>query len=235
MSSDVSLDELKRDLVIASRAAYRCGLVSFLGHLSVRVPNTDTFLIPVETAPGLAQVGKIAQLDVEGNRLDGDQMPNRELWIHARIYRARSDVGAVAHTHPPGCVALTAVGETVRPFSNSSAVFGTVPVYQRAGLILDSELGDEVARCLGAGGAMLLRGHGANVAAAGLKEALLKAWALEESAAVYLRALAAAGGDGSRVLGYNRDETGLLAREMYTEVAVERAWGYFTALAEGRL
>jgi L-fuculose-phosphate aldolase len=197
-------------------------------------------LIPVETAPGLAETGlaetdRMALMDLDGNRLDGEQMPNREFWIHARIYRARADVGAVAHTHPPGWAALTAIGETIRPISNSGAAFGVVPVYQRVGLILDRNLGDQVARCLGDGCMMLLRGHGANVADSGLKEALIKAGAMEETAGLFLRALAAAGGDTSRILHYDEEEAGALEREMYIPVAVDRAWGYFTALAAGTL
>src|SRR5438105_11875484 len=89
-------------------------------------------------------------MDLDGNPLEGDGTPNSEFWIHARIYAARPDVGAVAHVHSPGCVVLSQLGQTVRPLHNSAAVLGEVPVYETIGLIRSRQLGNEVAQVLGA-------------------------------------------------------------------------------------
>ena len=73
-----------------------------------------------------------------------------------------------------------------------------VPQYDRIGLIRSRELGDEVAATLGSKRAMLLRGHGANVADSDVRSATVVACLLEEAADLQLRALAAVGGRARR-------------------------------------
>ena len=53
-------------------------------------------------------------------------------------------------------------------------------VFDKVGVIRSRALGDEVAACLGSRCAMLLRGHGANVAEDNVRLAALKAIFLED-------------------------------------------------------
>src|SRR5436305_234121 len=99
------------------------GLVTATGHVSARVPGTDSFLIPPRSSPALAEPSTLLRLDNHGNIEAGEGIANSEFWIHACIYAARSDVNAVAHVHSPNCVVLGQIGETVRTLHNSAAVF----------------------------------------------------------------------------------------------------------------
>jgi ribulose-5-phosphate 4-epimerase/fuculose-1-phosphate aldolase len=225
---------LRRDLVRANQIAHASGLVTAFGHVSARVGG-DTFWIPSRASPALASLERLLLMDLDGNVLEGEGSPNTEFWIHARIYAARPDVGAVAHVHPPGCVALSQLGDTVRPLHNSAAVLGPVPVYEPVGLIRSRRLGDEVAGVLGQRRAMLLRGHGANVAATDVRQAAVLACFLEEGARLQLQALAAAGGDLSRLRFYEPSEQVLVAEQLDGRGPYERAWGYYSALAGGEL
>jgi ribulose-5-phosphate 4-epimerase/fuculose-1-phosphate aldolase len=229
------LEELRRDLVRANHIAHAAGLVTAFGHVSARLPGSDSFLIPTRASPALASAERLLLMDVEGNLLEGDGSPNSEFWIHARIYAARPDVGAVAHVHAPGCVVLSQLGQTVQPLHNSAAVLGTVRVYETIGLIRSPQLGDEVARALGQARAMLLRGHGANVVAAGVRQAAVLACFLEEGAQLQLQALAAAGGDPSRLRFYSPEEQALVGEQLDAAGPHERAWEYYSALAAGEL
>lgn len=220
---------LAEDVARANRVVHAAGLVTAFGHVSARLPQGRGFLIPGRSSPRLAEPGSLLELDFEGGRLDGEGEPNSEFWIHARIYAARPDAGAVAHVHPPACVALTALGETVRPLHNSGAFFGEVPVYHPAGLIRTRRLGDSAASVLGRAQAVLLRGHGANVVAADVRQAAVLACFLEEAAELQLRALAAAGGDASRLRFYDESELGLLAGQLEGR-PLERAWEYYSSL-----
>src|SRR6266705_220633 len=101
---------LKRDVVLANRIVERFGLSNAFGHASARIPGTDTFFMPTRRSPGLASASTLLVLDTEGKILSGRGTPNSELWIHARIYAARPDVGGVVHAHPPACVCLTQIG-----------------------------------------------------------------------------------------------------------------------------
>ena len=227
--------ELRRDLVLANRIAHATGLVTVFGHVSARLPGSDSFLIPTRSSPALASPERLLLMDLEGAVLEGEGTPNSEFWIHARIYAARPDVGAVAHVHPPGCVVLSQLGETVRPLHNSAAALGAVPVYEPVGLIRSRELGDRVAGVLGSSRAMLLRGHGANAVAADVRQAAVLACFLEEGAQLQMRALAAAGGDPSRLRFYDPLEQRLVAGQIDAAGPLARVWEYYSAVASGEL
>lgn len=186
------LDQAKKDLVRASHIIHQQGLVGAYGHVSARIPGTETFLFPPRMSPALVRLDNLLVLDVEGNQLSGDGRPNTEFWIHARIYKARPDVQSVCHVHSPNCVALGSLGETIRPLHASGGVFKDgVPVFDRITLIRSRELGDAVAKSLGKHRGMLLRGHGANLADRDVRHACVRALWMEEAADYQLRAMAA--------------------------------------------
>src|SRR5262249_51533095 len=137
----------------------------------------------------------------------GEGTPNSELWIHARIYAARPDIGSVVHAHPPGCVCLTQIGEPHRVVHNQGGPFyDDVALYEDIGLIRTRELGDRVAQCLGRRVAVMMRGHGITTASGDVRTATVAAIFLEESASLQLRMLAAAGGDAGRIKAYTKEE-----------------------------
>src|SRR5207302_9746656 len=120
------------------------------------IPGSENFLFPTRASPALASAHRLLTLDFEGQQIDGEGEPNTELWIHARIYAVRPDVGAVVHVHSPACVALAQIGEPLRILHHSAAIFADgVPLFERVGLIRSRELGDQVAATLGTCTAML--------------------------------------------------------------------------------
>jgi len=221
---------LRSDVALANLVIERFGLSNAFGHASARIPGTDRFLMPTRRSPGLATAATLLTVDLDGRVVDGDGAPNSEVWIHARIYAARSDVGGVAHVHAPSCVVLGQIGRTVRPLHNAGAVAGEVPVYQRPGLIRTRDLGDAVAAVLGHRRAMLLRGHGANVADADVRRAIVVACFLEEAARLQVDALAAAGGHEAWLRYYGAEEADRVRAELDTPVSMDRAWEYYAAL-----
>ena len=225
---------LRRDVALANRVIERFGLSSAFGHVSARIPGTSTFYFPTRRSPGLADENQLLVLDTDGNVVSGEGLPNSELWIHARIYAARPDVGGVAHAHPPACVCLTQIGQPLRVVHNQGGAFlDGVAEYEHIGLIRTRELGDLLARQLGRGVAVMMRGHGITTAVADVRTATVAACLLEESAAMQLRMLSAAGGDAGRIRVYTREEAERV-REQLTPTAVERAWEYYSLAAGQR-
>jgi ribulose-5-phosphate 4-epimerase/fuculose-1-phosphate aldolase len=224
--------ELRRDVETANRILERLGLSHAFGHASARIPGTDTFLLPTRRSPGLAEAASLLTIDTEGRIVAGDGEPNSEFWIHARIYAARTDVGGVVHAHPPHCVCLTQIGEPHRIVHNQGGIFaGGVPEYSRIGLIRSRELGDLVAKTLGGGIAVMMRGHGITTALSEIRSAAVAACYLEESAALQLKMLSAAGGDASKIRVISEEDAGPLKDQITGNVA-KRAWEYFAAVAE---
>jgi ribulose-5-phosphate 4-epimerase/fuculose-1-phosphate aldolase len=225
------MDELRRDVALANRILERTGLAHAFGHASARIPGTNTFLLPTRRSPGLAEADDLLVIDSEGKLLSGDGEPNSEFWIHARLYAARPDVGGVVHAHPAACVCLTQIGETHRVVHNQGGIFaGGVPEYSRVGLIRSRELGDLLAKTLGQGNSAMMRGHGITTAFSDVRSATVAACYLEESAALQLRMLAAAGGDAARIRAFTAEEAEGL-RDQITGSVAKRAWEYFSAVA----
>lgn len=218
-------------MATANRIAHAAGLVTAFGHVSARVPGAGRFLIPPRASPLLADPGRLLTMDLDGRVLEGHGQPNSEFWIHARIYAARPDVGGIAHVHAPACVVLGQIGAAPRPLHNSGTVPGETPLYERVGLVRSRELGDEVAKTLGSNRAMLLRGHGANVADADVRRAIVVACFLEESARLHLDALSATGGDAGRIRFYDGEESDRVAAELEGS-PLDRAWEHYREIAE---
>jgi L-fuculose-phosphate aldolase len=225
---------LRRDVALANLVIERFGLSGAFGHASARILGTDTFLMPTRRSPGFAAAGTLLVVDTEGRILSGKGKPNSELWIHARIYAARPDVGGVVHAHPLACVCLTQIGQPHRVVHNQGGAFiAGVPEYERIGLIRTRELGDLLAHKLGAGIAVMMRGHGITTAFADVRAATVAACFLEESARLQLDMLASAGGDASRIRAYTREEAESVGDQIGPRV-VERAWEYYAAVARER-
>ena len=225
---------LRRDVALANRIIERVGLSTAFGHVSARIPGTNTFLLPTRRSPGFADEAKLLVLDTDGNVRSGDGTPNSELWIHARAYAARPELGSVVHAHPPACVCLTQIGQPHRIVHHQGGAFsGGVAEYDRIGLIRSRELGDLLAASLGNCVAVMMRGHGITTAAADVRTATIAACFLEESADLQLRMLAAAGGDATRMRTFTLDEAERLSDQLSPGI-VERAWEYYAAVAQVR-
>jgi len=227
-------DLLRNDVALANRIIERLGLSSAFGHASARIPGTSTFFLPARRSPGFADASALLVLDTDGNVLAGDGTPNSEFWIHACIYAAHADIGSVVHAHPPGCVCLTQLGQPHRVVHNQGGPFhAAVAEYERIGLIRTRELGDLLAQSLGRNVAVMMRGHGITTAGADVRTATIAAVFLEESAALQVRMLAAAGGDATRIRAFSREESERVSDQLGSPI-VQRAWEYYAAVAGQR-
>lgn len=221
----MTINELKQDIVTASHILHQQGIAAAFGHVSARIPGTNKFIFPPRMSPALVRQDNLLLLDVDGNQLEGDGRPNTEFWIHARIYQARPDVQSVCHVHPPSCVVLGSLGETIRPLHASGAVFkNNVQVFDPITLIRTRELGDEVAKTLGQHGAMLLRGHGVNVADKDVRRVCIMTLWMEEAANYQLRAMAA-----GKPRYFTEQELGVIYPQVSGEEVSNRAWEYFSS------
>jgi HCOMODA/2-hydroxy-3-carboxy-muconic semialdehyde decarboxylase len=125
-----------------------------------------------------------------------DRKPYLERFIHAAIYKARTDVQSVVHSHSPSVIPFSVVGDKIRPVAHSSATIGPeVPIWDsqdRFGdtdlLISDMSMAEDFARVLGGGTCALMRGHGCTVVGGTIREAVYTAIYLERNADLQLKA-----------------------------------------------
>lgn len=175
--------EQKQMLVDAILMMERAQIIDFNGHFSARIPGTDRMLInsgkSVRCALG---VDDIVTIDLAGNLVEGDAVPPMEFHIHAEIYRRRPDVQAVVHTHPVWSTLLSMVGQPVLPVIMQAAVLGEIRQFSKTASINNQQLGQELAAALEDQRVIMLKSHGAVVAAEGILEAFVLGFYLEETA-----------------------------------------------------
>ena len=187
-------------LVIANRILYRHGVVDGFGHVSVRDPGApDRFLLSRSLAPGQVTRADVMTFDLDGSARNGDsRQPYLERFIHGEIYRARSDVGSVVHSHSPSVIPFGATRRTLKPLFHMSSFIGEgsalFEIREAGGntdmLIRDRPLGMALARSLGDRSVVLMRGHGSTVVGASIEEAVFRAVYTEMNARLQMQAIA---------------------------------------------
>jgi L-fuculose-phosphate aldolase len=171
--------------VTAARDMAREGLVTgSVGNVSAR--TAGGFLITptrVEyermTADGLAFVG------LDGAAASGSGEPSRESPLHAAIYRARADVGAIVHTHSVHATAWSFLPEPLGPPIEEIEYYGIGPIRTSEPAPAGSlALAGNAVLALGGGLAALLGRHGVVSVGATPQEALTVARVVELQAHV---------------------------------------------------
>src|SRR5438132_9685234 len=131
------------------------------GNVSVRL-GRDRFLItPTATSKLEVTESTLVVIDGSGKVVEGTRKPPGETELHLAAYRARPDVDAVLHAHPPYATAFGASRTPLEPVCLPEAVvsLGRVPL---AALALPGTPAaiDAVSRCAAEADAMLLPGNG---------------------------------------------------------------------------
>ena len=100
-------------------------------------------------------------VDLDGRIIEGDLKPSSDTASHLYIYRHRSDVGGVVHTHSTYASAFAAVGRPIPVSLTAQAdeFGGPIPCGGFA-LIGGEEIGQVVLEAIGNSCAVLLKNHG---------------------------------------------------------------------------
>lgn len=210
------------------------GVVDAFGHVSARHPDDPSrFLLSRSLSPAQVTAQDIMTFDQDGSIVgDDDRTPYLERFIHAAIYVARPDVQAVVHNHSHDLIPFGVTGTPIRPLIHvAGAVGGVVPIWDIADrfgdtnlLVTNMDQARDLAATLGGNVAALMRGHGAVVTGASLRDATLLSIYLQVNARVDL---------ASRQLGtvrYLSDGEILHAPgALLADQPAKRAWDYFAA------
>lgn len=200
-----SLDAAVDALVLANKVLFHEGVVDAYGHVSIRHPEcSDMFLLSRSRSPALVERDDLVTFTLDGEPAASENRPlYSERFIHAGVYRARSDVGAVVHSHAEAVLPFGLSTVKLRPVIHSASNMGfDVPVWDIADrfgdatdlLVRTLDQGDDLARTLGLCSVGLMRGHGFVAAAATLIEVLRLSVYTPKNARVQAAALQLGGG-----------------------------------------
>ena len=228
-----SLTALRADVALACHilADYGHGDTIF-GHVSVRDPGgRGCWMKPAGLGLNEIRPASLLLIDFEGEVLSGRRPRHVEYPIHAELYRARADVHAVVHTHPPHATAFSTLRAPLRPISHEACLFvpPDLPRFSRTtDLIRTPALGRAVARTLGPAWALLLENHGIVTAGESVADACVRAVLLERAAQVQLLA-------AGRERRWTGDAEARRKRErLYHPRAMQEIWSYLVRRVEHR-
>ncbi len=191
-----------RELVDANHILFDQGVVDGFGHVSVRHPERpDRFLLSRSMAPALVSEKDVLEFDLDGNPVvSSGPAPYLERFIHGEIYRKRTDVNSVVHSHSPSVVPFSVVPATkLRPVCHMCGFLSEkgTPIFEIrdfAGpgsdlLITSGRLGAALADTLSDGPAVLMRGHGSTVVGSTLRQTVFRAVYTEIGAKLQMEAM----------------------------------------------
>lgn len=181
------LEKLKEELVQLHLELPKNNLVVWTGgNISAR--NAETGLVVIK-ASGIRyeemRPEHMVVVNMNGEVLEGNLKPSSDTASHLYIYRHRSDVGGVVHTHSVYATAFAAVNKPVPVVLTAIAdeFGGPIPCGGFA-LIGDEAIGKVVIESIGKSPAVLLKNHGVFTIGRDAKSALKAAVMTEDNARI---------------------------------------------------
>jgi L-ribulose-5-phosphate 4-epimerase len=157
------LEKLKEELVQLHLELPKNNLVVWTGgNVSARDPETGLVVIKpsgVKYDELIPEIMVVVNLD--GNVVEGKLKPSSDTFAHVYVYRHRSDVNGVVHTHSTFATAWAAAGQPIPPVLTAicDEFGGPIPVgaYAKIG---GDDIGQEIIHSIGSSPAILMKNHG---------------------------------------------------------------------------
>ncbi|RLC93833.1 MAG: class II aldolase/adducin family protein [Chloroflexi bacterium] len=182
----------KHAVLEAVRHLARKGLVvGTSGNVSMRLSEPGgrelVGITPTACRYDALGVDDIVVLDFNGARVEGHLEPSIEKMLHIGVYKRRSGINAVIHTHPVFGCAFAVAGLEIPPVLDEqvACLGGEVRVadYAPPG---STDLVENVLKALGPRNAVLMANHGALAVGRDMQEALTASELLERAAMTYI-------------------------------------------------
>jgi ribulose-5-phosphate 4-epimerase/fuculose-1-phosphate aldolase len=194
------LAQALEELVTANRILAREGVVDSFGHVSIRHPGRpDRYILSRARAPECIEVEDLMEFNADGTAIDAaGRKPYAERYIHGAVYEARPAVQAAVHHHSPSVIPFSITAVQISPVMHMCAGIGQhIPTWDsrtRFGdtnlLVTNAEMARDLAAALGDRPVALMRGHGAVVAGASLREVVFNSIYLQLNADLQMKASA---------------------------------------------
>jgi L-fuculose-phosphate aldolase len=183
-------DQLRADIVEIGRRLWMRGFVaSNDGNISVRLGPDRLLMTPTNVSKGFMSSEMMVITDMDGTLVSGapGRKPSSEIQMHLVAYRARADVGAVVHAHPPLSTGFAVAGIPLDRAVLAEVVttLGSIPIADY-GTPSTRELSDAVAPHVKSHDGLLLANHGALALGKDLFAAYYKMETIEHFARISL-------------------------------------------------
>lgn len=160
------------------------------GQVTARADEGGYWTNPIIGGFANIRQGTVLRVDQECEVVAGQGIPNPGVRFHMWVYRARPDVQAIVHTHPPHAAALSMTGRELAVAHMDAAMFhddcAYLPVWP--GVPVANEEGRIISEALGNKRAILLANHGLLTVGKSLEEATYLALQFERAARLQILA-----------------------------------------------
>ena len=169
------------EIIDVSNEVYDKGLVSGKsGNISARFGDVVAITPTLKSLSNLCEED-IVLVDMEGNVLTKGK-PSSEVFMHLEIYKKRSDVQAIVHTHSPYATGFAFSNKKLKRLEGFGAIkqeYLSYIEYKKPG---SDELAKSASEGIGDEDVLILKNHGVICVSDSLKEAMLLAVFVEETA-----------------------------------------------------
>jgi len=182
-----SSQPLREAIASFMRRLYERGLTTTSGgNLSIR-SGSIVCITPSASDKGTMRPEEVGVSDLEGNIIGPAFKPSIETRMHLEVYKARPDVSAIVHAHPPMSSAFAATGAEIDTaiLSESYAILGKI-AYAPYKTMGSPELAMAVAAAAASSNCVVMRNHGALTVGRSMLEAFDRLEVLEAAAKINL-------------------------------------------------
>jgi len=184
----MQLKTAREDIARFMRRLYRQGLTTTSGgNISTRLGDGRFLLTASQHDKGRLQAADVGILDAAGRNLTPRLRPSIESGMHLAVYRARPDVDAIVHAHPPFVSAFCASNRQIDTHlvAESYAILREL-AYAPYLPMGTAALAEAVGAAAGKSVCILMANHGALTLGHGLLEAFDRMEVLEAAARLTL-------------------------------------------------
>lgn len=178
---DINLMHPRDQIVLIIARIYKHGLTTTSGgNISITDENGDMWVTPAAIDKGTLQPNDIVQIKMDGTII-GKHQPSSEYPFHKAIFKARPDIKAIVHAHPPALVSFSIVHKIpdVNVIPQAKSVCGPVG-YAKYELPGSEMLGELIAEEFKKGcNCVIMENHGTVVGGSDLSEAFQRFETLE--------------------------------------------------------
>jgi L-fuculose-phosphate aldolase len=220
----MSVTEVKQQLVDCIRMLEQSDIIDYNGHCSIRLDDGHILINIGSCQRSRLTVDDICTIDIEANQIGGRDKAPLERHLHCGIYRARTEVKAIVHTHPKWSTFLTMAGQKYEPVYAQGSLVHPVPLLDTPNSINNRPIADRLAATLGNRPAALMKSHGAVTVGKDIVEAFVLANYMEENAYRQYMALQI-----GKPYVFTEEERALCREKLWNENLFKRTWDHFHA------
>ncbi len=184
------MESIKKEIIEGGLRLVKEGLVARTwGNISIRVDDTYMLITPSGRTYETLTEADIVLVNYHTSKYEGEIKPSSEKELHCEIYRTRSKINAVIHTHQMNASTVATARREVPPILDDMAqIIGPTVRVAPYALPSTKKITKKTVKALKGRNAALMANHGAVCVGRNLNEAFVVCQVLEKACKAFIEA-----------------------------------------------